>query len=53
MHDAFKVYTVIEKLPHKIESIFALGMCCGIDQTARNVRDHGAMLTRGFLSYIR
>ncbi|KAF8975925.1 Vam6/Vps39-like protein [Entomortierella lignicola] len=25
MHDAFKVYTVIEKLPHKIESIFAQG----------------------------
>ncbi|KAF9585929.1 Vacuolar morphogenesis protein 6 [Lunasporangiospora selenospora] len=25
MHDAFNVYTVIEKLPHKIESIFAQG----------------------------
>ncbi|KAI1318862.1 Vacuolar morphogenesis protein 6 [Mortierella claussenii] len=25
MHDAFKVYTVIDKLPHKIESIFAQG----------------------------
>ncbi|KAF9160395.1 Vacuolar morphoproteinsis protein 6, partial [Actinomortierella ambigua] len=25
MHEAFKVYTVIEKLPHKIESIFAQG----------------------------
>ncbi|KAG0231170.1 Vacuolar morphogenesis protein 6 [Actinomortierella wolfii] len=26
MHEAFKVYTVIEKLPHKIESIFAQGI---------------------------
>ncbi|KAF9438235.1 Vam6/Vps39-like protein [Entomortierella beljakovae] len=29
MHDAFKVYTVIEKLPHKIESIFARGTFLG------------------------
>jgi hypothetical protein len=25
MHDAFKVYTVIEKLPQKIEAIYAQG----------------------------
>lgn len=25
MHDAFKVYTVVEKITHKIESIYAQG----------------------------